>query len=399
MTTSPIQVFGAQVDSFVHPAVNDHLSAALLQATLPSSFELQELSLKECSSLLNDELPTALRAASPPVIPRQGPWGTISLSFLANMWTLLQQAEVLQPDQSWDTVSECYLLPLQRPQLLRIEHRAVVFVPPANMFTSQESSGGTGGGGPLTRAADSAGPMSHPVRISETGSVTAEEDDLNRMTVIGREAPASAAASEWRWLKPVIEHLNLPVLDLRFSCLHKLCELPGLPEQVVIIRKLTKAHALGFFKADDLMSSDAELVYNYLSQKTPRADVLMAEEKALLLQFPMFPTWFGDRRTGSSLLGICRKSLLQHIACHPTDLPRDVQEKLLKADGSSDALPKVLGIRELTDADLIAEVLLPNLRTLSPSSANKLMQWIMSHWGELKQNGLLVSSLKSSPLS
>ena len=51
--------------------------------------------------------------------------------------------------------------------------------------------------------------------------------------------------SPWTWLLPLLERLQLPVLDARFTSCTALCVNPADSQQDEILKKLTLAHRAG----------------------------------------------------------------------------------------------------------------------------------------------------------
>ena len=70
-----------------------------------------------------------------------------------------------------------------------------------------------------------------------------------------------------------------------------------------------------------------------------------------------------------------------------------LQKGLLELSGGLLTLAKKLSVPVLSDADLLSKVLLPNLHCLEETTASLALEWVASHWEEVKSNEALCDCL------
>ena len=74
-----------------------------------------------------------------------------------------------------------------------------------------------------------------------------------------------------------------------------------------------------------------------------------------------------------------------------------MQAKLLDPSHHGDRLPKHLGVPDLTDADLLIQVLLPDFETSSRQRQEAILLWIVNNWTRLRANAGLCEALSKTP--
>lgn len=74
-----------------------------------------------------------------------------------------------------------------------------------------------------------------------------------------------------------------------------------------------------------------------------------------------------------------------------------LQGRLLEESPDLQALYQRLGVPLLTPAALLASLLLPRFDALPAAAAQQLLEYVVTRWGELKDDGELLDALKKTP--
>lgn len=72
-----------------------------------------------------------------------------------------------------------------------------------------------------------------------------------------------------------------------------------------------------------------------------------------------------------------------------------MQKGLLKLNGGLLSLAKKLAIPVLSSQELLSEILLPNFHILDEAIGTAILEWIASHWEEVKGNQAVCHCLTS----
>ena len=70
--------------------------------------------------------------------------------------------------------------------------------------------------------------------------------------------------------------------------------------------------------------------------------------------------------------------------------------KLLNPSHQGDKLPKHLGVADLTDADLLTKVLLPEFAEGLAQQQDAILLWIVNNWPRLRANEELCKTLSQT---
>ena len=316
--------------------------------------------------------------------------GSPSPEWLNSFWQEIKT----EPSETIDSFGEWPLVPCEGGKLLRVKHRACLFVAPRDFETSVEK----------------VDTSSDEPEESATSVQTPQMDSSSRTTP---DSPiTSLLSADWHWLAPALRSSSFPVLDVAGGgdgCVDVITATvpPETLRNIVtpgdaFAWKVSTALNLGLGVVFDLsnISEDAETkIFNLIVSSFQRSSFLTSMEGLETVRgLPMFPLAGNDGSTTQRRIALTNVDA--KYATVPPDVPfaetAHASDETLEYNELSLPLYHALGVEVLDDGEILARHVAPKLEHLPPIGRTAALAYILRHWQRLKDNESLTDCLKNT---
>jgi len=364
----------------VHPAAVAALPQFFQHPGFQAATGLRALTLERLAPLLPASLPPRCRAGGPPTVSWQpggeGEAAEPSAEWLCALWAHVGSAAAESPAERraalLEPLGSLALLPLREGGLLRVQHRSALFVEPP---------GGGGGGGVLGALADAlAAPPS--------------------------AAQARSAAQLWPQLRPALLALRAPLLSAEAppAARELLSGEPGeAPPGALrtaadeVAWRLRAASEAGLpLSWPELGKPEREALFSLFASSQAGAGWLSTPPGiAYLRSLPIFATADGEwTALEGGGFATCAPESLAFVTGSAGAVSRLLAHRPAPA---ARAFTAALGVPELSDSDVLAQMVLPRWAALDARGRDAALAYTAKHWPRLRSSEGLLAALRAAP--